>query len=114
MLKSLLCGLPCQRSLVLVLCLFLIGGPGIGSRGEATSSRTAGDDVLLSNVDPATGKLSPTGLSSEASGSGVIGLNQRDRVGKNPSDAAPDKHQLLIMLLTLRSTEGRYPFIVLR
>jgi hypothetical protein len=113
MLKSSLCGLPCQRSLVLVLCLFLIGGPGIGS-GEATSSRIAGDDVLLSNVSPAAGKLPPTGYPSKANGSGAIDLNQRDRVGNNPSDAAPDKHQLLIMLLTLRSTEGRYPFIVLR
>jgi hypothetical protein len=108
------CGASRLRSLPLVLCLLLVGAAGIGIADEEASWRMAVDPVLLSAVPPALAKRSAADFPSETGGHGEVGLDQRNGAGNSPPDAAPDKRQLFMMLLMLRSTQGRYPFVVLR
>lgn len=72
------------------------------------------DPVLLSAVPPAHAKPSAPGFPPETGGNGEVGLDQRNGAGNSPPDVTPDKRQLFMMLLMLRSTQGRYPFVVLR
>jgi hypothetical protein len=114
MVRSSFCGARRRRSLALVLCLLLAGAPGIGITCEETSSPTADAPLLLCVGPPAPGKPRAADFSSKAGGRSEVELDQRNRAGNSPPDGVPDKHQLFMMLLMLRSTKGRYPFLALR
>lgn len=113
MVRSSYCGARRRRSLPLVLCLLIVAAPGIGIAGDKASSRMADDPVLLCVVPPAPGNPPTAGFSCKAGGLEDVDLDQRYRTGNSPLDVAPDKSKLFMVLLMLRSTNGRYPFLVL-